>query len=45
LGCRFAGRPPGVSFPSTGGAQLSALSVSRPSRLHGHRVTANLPLH
>jgi len=29
-GGRFAGRPPDVSSPSTGGAQLSALSVSQP---------------
>jgi len=28
-GGRFAGRPPDVSSPSTGGAQLSALSVRR----------------
>jgi hypothetical protein len=29
-GGRFAGRPPDVSFPLTGGAQLSAVSVMRP---------------
>jgi hypothetical protein len=28
-GGRFAGRPPDVSLPFTGGAQLSAVSVSR----------------